>query len=210
MFSRKPGFISPVLQATNLQDLVDSPAQQCARLQLRAVRAKSPLNLPNLFAKQANPGRTNKAVSPAVGRLSQVIVSRICGAGSRLAGAPGGPPGLPSHLGKVNKRGPACACVVDYSMYSHNHGQANLSRNQNSASKLQTHACSSSTGGHIETRGINDGGDGLRWLLFSDGAVLLLRVVKRFRYIGPRPPAHPPRQVQWQGAISKQCIFLPN
>lgn len=63
-------------------------------------------------------------------------------------------------------------------MYSHNHGQANLSRNQNSASKLQTHACSSSTSGDIETRAINDGGDGLRWLLFSDGAVL--RVVKRF------------------------------
>ena len=105
--------------------------------QLTAVRAKSPLNLPPLFAKQPNPGRTNKAVSPAaVGRLSQVIVSGICGLGHSLAGwlaAWGGPPGLPSHLGKVNKRGPGCACVVDYSMYSHNHGQANLSRNQNSA-----------------------------------------------------------------------------
>lgn len=92
MFSGKPGFISPVLRATNLQDPVDSPAEQCAR-RLEAVRAKSPLNLPPLFAKQANPGRTNKAVSPAVGRLSQVIVSGICGAGSRLAGSPGWAPG---------------------------------------------------------------------------------------------------------------------
>ena len=130
----------------------------------------------------------------------------FAGLGPGWLEAPGGPPGLPSHLGKVNKRGPACACVVDYSMYSHNHGQANLSRNQNSASKLQTHACSSSTSGDIETRAINDGGDGLRWLLFFRWS--RAASCETVRYIGLgsssrcTPAAHPP-----SGAVARRCNF---
>ena len=135
----KPGYISPVLRvASSLQDPVDSPAEQCARHACsRSSVQKGPLTCrPFLQNRQTLAEPIRPFHQEAVGRLSQVIVSGICGLGHSLAGwlaAWGGPPGLPSHLGKVNKRGPACACVVDYSMYSHNHGQANLSRNQNSA-----------------------------------------------------------------------------
>ena len=92
----KPGYISPVLRvASSLQDPVDSPAEQCARHACsRSSVQKGPLTCrPFLQNRQTLAEPIRPFHQEAVGRLSQVIVSGICGAGARLVGSPGWAPG---------------------------------------------------------------------------------------------------------------------